>query len=86
VHNQLAVPLALVRVGVEHGDDLRWQLDVRGLEEGADRLGVCEVIDLDVGQRAGAATPATTVRSRDRWVDNADAALHPPGWFRVIER
>jgi hypothetical protein len=40
--------LALVLVSVEQGDILRWQLDVRGLEEGADRLGVSEVRDLDV--------------------------------------
>jgi hypothetical protein len=40
--------LALVRVGVEQGDVLRWQLDVRGLEEGADRLGVSVAVDLDM--------------------------------------
>jgi hypothetical protein len=40
--------LALVRVGVEQGDVLGRQLDVRGLEESADRLGVSVVIDLDV--------------------------------------
>ena len=63
MRNQLPVPLALVRVGVEQGDVLRRQLDVRGLEEGADRLGVSEVEDLDV-RRAGAATPLTTGRWR----------------------
>ena len=26
------------------------------------------------------------VHKRDRWVDNADAALRPPSWLRVIER
>jgi hypothetical protein len=48
VRDQLAVPLALVRVGVEQRDVLRRQLDVRGLEKSADRLGVCSVMDLDV--------------------------------------
>ena len=48
MRNQLAVPLALVRVGIEQGEVLRRQLDVRGLEVGADRLGVSVVVDLDV--------------------------------------
>ena len=48
MRNQLAVPLALVQVGVEQSNVLRRQLDVRGLVESADRLGVCHLVDLDV--------------------------------------